>query len=256
MASKLVVNRQKSADSVIAVGEAHAASTQEALTTLLKPHIKKGEAAPSFAAVMTLACDLLESAKDRMVKQDAAHEAELADDAPVRVERDKAAIDLYDELVQIREMLTGAYGSVTQQVFAGPTPQDPVMLSRFSGEVIDALGKVKLPAPRIKGAKLDLGEIASNLNEKRAKLDQHLKAVQREVREAQATLEGKNEAMAAYDEVFAGVASVLSGLLRLAGRRELAAKVRPSTRRPGVTEDSTGESADNAANPAPAPSDT
>ena len=52
---------------------------------------------------------------------------------------------------------------------------------------------------------------------------------------AQATLAKKNQAVEEYDRVFTGVATSLSGLFTLAGERELAEKVRPSTRRPGQT---------------------
>jgi hypothetical protein len=120
-------------------------------------------------------------------------------------------------------------------VFTGPTPEDPVVLSRFAGEVATQLVRIKLPAPRIKGAKLDTAEIASALQELRATLDAQVKDVAREVREAQATLDAKNQARAAYDELFGGAATTLTGLLRLAGKPDLAAKVKPSSRKPGQT---------------------
>ena len=125
--------------------------------------------------------------------------------------------------------------------FIGSTPEDAVVLSRYAGEVTENLGKVKLPASRIKGAKLDVAEIAESLRDKRAQLDQHLKAVRREVREAQKTLDAKNAAVTAYDTTFSGVATVLSGLLRLSGKAELAGKIRPSTRRPGQTAEDAGD---------------
>jgi hypothetical protein len=56
-----------------------------------------------------------------------------------------------------------------------------------------------------------------------------------EVREADATLAAKNGALSAHDLVFAGVANVTSALLKAAGEKELAGKVRPSAKKPGRT---------------------
>ena len=150
--------------------------------------------------------------------------------------------ELSTKLVELREVLTGAYGgATTSTVFSGPTPEDPVVLSRFADEVATAPGRVKLPTPRIKGAKLDPSETAGELRALRAGLDAALKGVAREVREAQATLDAKNQAIAAYDETFGGGSTTLTGLLRMAGKPELAARVRPSSRRPGQTASETGE---------------
>src|SRR4051794_35605651 len=113
MTSMMVVGREKSATSVIAVGDAHAEAAGEALVALVKPQLKKGEAPPPFAALMTLTCDVLGAARDRMVTKDEAHEAELSDDAPVREQRDKATTALYDQLVELREVLTGLFGGPT-----------------------------------------------------------------------------------------------------------------------------------------------
>lgn len=242
MASKQVTDRQKSADSVIAAGETHAEPVQQALADLTKPLLKKGESPPDFGVLVKLSASLLAAAKDRMVKADEAHEIELSDDAPVREARDAAAADLRGALVDLREIIVGAYGqSTAAKLFLGATPEDPVVLSRFAGEVADKLDKTKLPAPRIKGAKLDAAETAASLREKRAQLDKHLEALHREQREAQKTLAAKYAAIPAYDRVFTGVATTLSGLLLLAGEPDLAAKVRPSIRRPGQTAEQAGD---------------
>jgi len=236
MVSRQVTNREKSARAVVAVGETQAEAAGAALGSVLKPHLAKGEALPNLALVMTLVSRALDAAKTQMVEADAAHEAELGDDEPIRRARDEAAQALSDKLIELREVLTGVYGAATAgTVFAGPTPEDPVVLSRFAGEVATQLARVKLPAPRIKGAKLDTAETASTLQEKRATLDTMLKDVARELREAQATLDAKTQAITAYDELFGGAATTLTGLLRLAGKADLAAKVKPSTRRPGQT---------------------
>ena len=56
-----------------------------------------------------------------------------------------------------------------------------------------------------------------------------------EERQAQATLEAKNKAIAVYDHAFSITASLVSTLLNAAGEKELAKRVRPSARRPGQT---------------------
>lgn len=242
MASKQVVDRQRSADSVIAAGETNADLIQAALAEQAKAHLKKGETPPDFAAVVTLSCAMLGAAKARMVDKDEAHQAELGDDAFVREAREEARQALYDQIVTLREMVAGGYGgAVASKILIGATPEDPVMLTRYAGEVADNLEKAKLPAPRFKGATLNIAEIAGSLRDRRAELEQRLKAVQREVREAQQTLDERDRALAAYDATFSGVATVLSGLLRLSGKTELAAKVRPSVRRPGQTAEEAGD---------------
>ncbi len=250
MATKQVMDKQRSADSVVAVGEAHAGSIGAILNALAKPHLKKGEGV-DFTIVARVLAGILEGTKQKMVNADTAHQAELDDDPAVRDARDGAATHLYDHLVSLREMITGAYGgAVTAKLFSGATPEDPVTLSRYAGDLEEKLGAVKFPASRIKGAKLDPGELASGLRDKRAALDGALKAVQREVREAQATLHTKTDAITAYDGTFSGVATTLSGLLTLAGKPELADKVRPSLRRAGVVAE-TGEEPAAPAEPAP-----
>ncbi len=242
MASKVVVDKQKSAESVIAAGETHASATQEALLVILKPHLKKGEVMPDFAAVMRLSCAALEAAKNVMIEKDAEHEAELSDDPEVRARRDAAAAATSEELVSLREVLTGLYGgAIAGKVLPGSTPQDATMLARFAGEAAANLKKAKFPAARVKGAKVDVAELTESLESKSATLTTELKAVQREVREAEATLTAKNEAILAYDEVFMAVANGLQGILKLAGKNDLAARVRPSLRRPGQTADDAGE---------------
>ena len=253
MAAKQVTDREKSATAVVAVGQTQAEAAGVALNKVLKPHRAKGESLPDTGLVMILIARAIEAAKTRMVEADAAHEAELGDDAAIRQARDEAADALSDKLVELREVIVGVYGGATaSSLFSGPAPQDPVVLSRFAGEVATEMDRVKLPAPRVKGAKLDPAETASDLRELRATLDAAIKEVAKEVREAQATLDEKNRALGSYDELFGCGATTLTGLLRMAGKAELAAKVKPSTRRPGQTASDAGDAGTGAPTPVPA----
>ncbi len=69
----------------------------------------------------------------------------------------------------------------------------------------------------------------------RQTLDDTILIVAREVREAQATQSAKDAAMDGFDHFFSIGADVTGSLLRLGGMPEQAAKLCPSTRRPGHT---------------------
>ena len=107
---------------------------------------------PDFGLGMKLFTRKLAADKDAMVACDIAHEDELGDDTGIREARDDSARAVYASLTELREVITGVYGgATTAKVFSGPTPEDPVVLSRFAGEVGSALGRVTFPAPRVPG---------------------------------------------------------------------------------------------------------
>lgn len=241
MPSKQVTDRQKSATSVVAAGETHADLVAVNLQTLLSPYLRDGEVVPDFRVLTRLISRALADANSAMVLADEAHHTELADDAAPRGARDQVAAALYNELTELREWLTGVFGAGVDRRFgfSDLTPRDPVPLERFAGEVTTALATQPLPAPRRTGVTWSPSESIHTLEALRAELRGHLKDVAREVREAHATLIAKNTAMATYDERFICVATALNGLFRLAGHTDLAARVRPSTRRAGQTESDT-----------------
>lgn len=238
MPSKQVIDRQKSANAVIAAGETHAERVAADLDALLSPYLQRGEKMPDLALFTRLITRSLADVRDRMVAADEAHLGELADDGPPREARDDVATELYSELTELREWLTGLYGAAALKRlgFSEATPRDPVHLERFAGEVACALGGKDLPKPRRKGVRWDADETVARIEELREALRGHLKDVAREAREAEATLVAKTAAISAYDERFSRAATALVGVFRLAGHVDLADRVRPSSRRPGQTE--------------------
>lgn len=236
MASKLVTDRQKNAEAVVAVGEIQADAVGKVLGEQHQAYLREGETMPDCALLMRLMVRGLQAHRAELVAADEAHESELADDAPARQARDAKVQTLFGRMVELREVLQGLYGAeAARAIMPYQTPTDPVVLSRFAGEVIAALGAVALPAPRIAGATVDTAALGAELQKLRDELDARLTAVAQEAREAQATQVAKNRAMEAYDRVFAGVATAMNGMLQLAGEHELASRVRPSRRRPGRT---------------------
>ncbi|MCA9651572.1 MAG: hypothetical protein KC501_16765, partial [Myxococcales bacterium] len=237
MPSKLVTDRQKSAAAVIAAARTHGSQAAEAISTTLGPHLAKAEDRPDVELLLELSTRALETAITTLVQADTAHEAELSDDAGPRRQRDELATALYDDLIELKEVATGLLGRGALQPLRleGTTPRDPTVLVRHAEGVIEALRSAELPKSRVRGAKLHTDEWAQRLSEHTEALSSTLGDVARELREAEATLVAKNQALAEHDRTFGDVATLISAVLRMGGQTELAARVRPSPRRPGRT---------------------
>ncbi len=231
MASKMVTDRQKSAEAVAALSQAQSTLLSEVLTQRLR--------VDGSLTVQQLLDRLLQSildARNEMVDRDTVHEAELADDPAARDARDQAARSLASLLVELREIVIGLYGQqIAATVFSSAVPSDPVALERFADAVAAQLQRVSLGTSRVAGAAIDTSSVAQQLQDQRQVLNERLSDVAREVREAQTTLVAKNAAIADYDRTFTGIATIFEGLFILADQKELAARVRPSRRRPGQT---------------------
>ena len=84
---------------------------------------------------------------------------------------------------------------------------------------------------RNKSLKLDPIAAADDLDAHHAALTKSLEDVEQEKREAQITLSAKDGQIARWSVVYSGTADAAAGLFVLAGRPELAEKVRPTARR-------------------------
>lgn len=235
MASKLVASRSKSSTFVASAAKSHAENIQSAARDLLEPHLRKGEKLPDLAFYGELVARALEASAKKMVDADDAHELELADDTAPRDARDKSVQELYSKLVETAEVITGLYGAgATRAVnLDGGTPREAALLVRHATTASKLLRSHDFGKSRVKGASVNGKTTADDLDELVEAVNANLGDVARETREAEATLVKKHAAMSAFDDVFARSATVISALLAFGGQAELAARVRPSTRRPG-----------------------
>ncbi len=239
MASKQVTDRKKSAEAVAAAADTHAARVAKSLEGVLSPLVQTGEQMPDVATLVRLLGRWVATTAAEMAAADEAHVHELSDDEPARQARDSAQEALSDELVDLRVWMTGLFGAsaVRSLGFAAETPRDATALSSFAGEVVKSLREKTFPSPKREGAQFVPTKEANKIDTLRQALDTALKDVAREAREAQGTLITRNTAMSKYDGAFSRAANGLEGLFLTAGEAELAGRVRPSTRRPGQTEE-------------------
>ncbi len=254
MSSKSVTDRSKSVELVTHALRASAVSASTQITGRLKPYLKSGESMPDLALLFELLARGVESHGAAMRKADEAHAAELSDDAEPRSRRDQAHDRTHDAVVEIKEAVGSLFGELWlgKLQLPNPIPQDPVVLERAASDFLGALERTKLPAPKLKGVgAFDASHWKTMLEEPVKTLRASLGDVARETREAEVTLKEKSRAVAAHDAFFSLAAGLGVSLLRLAGEDELAARLRPSGRRPGMVasdEDTTEPT------PSPAPS--
>ena len=237
MASKLVTDREKSTNAVIAAARTHGAVAADAVAQALAGVLEKGEKQPDVGLLLELCTRVLDRSIGQVVATDKANEAELADDAEPRERRDELAATLGADIVELKEIATGILGRAVLRPLRleGNTPRDPVVLLRHAEGVVEALKTAELPKSRVRGARFRAKEWAERLDGTIGGLKAALQDVARETREAEATLVAKNRALAEHDRIFGDVATLVAAVLRMGGEVELAARVRPSSRRPGQT---------------------
>ena len=252
--SKRVANRIAVNSTVSASLQVHGAEVAPELQTLLWP----GGRAPKLdmALLLSQLTALLDQAGTELSEADLAHAAELADDEEPRLARDQAVDGVRDKLLSLRELVVGAYGTTVagslQLSEALPVPA--ALLVQRAKAVSKALRDKRLTTPpKHKSLKLDLDSLADELDALRAPLDAALSDVDREEREAQASLLRKDRATAEWERIYDGVTHMAYGAYILAGRADLAERIEPTARKRGGTEPPPNDPNDGNG-PAPAPS--
>lgn len=258
--SRTVSRRAQAARRVHQSAEAHADTIGARLDA---EFAAAGIAGPPAGDMIRALGDLIMVRVEAMEVADRAHDEELADDAGPRHDRDVAVEALAAAFPTLRNIMAvvGDAALVKRLGLAGRTPRTPDELVQAAKIVHARLTEV--PIPRQEGLAVDPVALAALLAGKIGAVTRALFAVDREVREAEATLQAKHQAIAAYDQTFSGAAAALSALFVLADETDLARRVRPSQRKPGQTadQDDAGEDGEADAGPsvdapeADAPSD-
>ena len=237
MASKGVVDREKSAQSVISSAMSNKGKINEELHKVLESYFPDGEELPDFKRIFDALICLLKEKRDKMVVAYNAHMLEQKEDRAARITRNERIVELYNALVVLRGMVSNMYDGPSGELlrFSGKTPKEPLALDIFAQEVVIALRIDSLPEPKVLGTSIDTGFWADKIEALRVRLNNSVENLGNELRQSEQTMITKNQAVADYDEYFARTANALVGLFRLAGEKELAKRVRPSTRKPGRT---------------------
>jgi len=197
----------------------------------------------------------LRESTTRLQDADQTHTAELADDDGYRKNRDGAVGALRGIFISLRAALTNNYGPEVASAYgvASPLPDDAQTLLHSAGTVEKILRERPLTEPPIiKGLFVDRILVADDLKAAAESVKKAIADVEREKREAQATLDKKNIEIDAWAKRYPPIAEIVSQLFALAGRHSLADRVKPTTRRRAGLPEETDLPQDTPA-PAPAP---
>lgn len=240
MPSKQVTDRSRSSGIVGTNGETYATEVGERTNAQLSPFARDGEVVPDTALLLRLMARMLASKTTALEQADRAHEAEISDDAQPRAERDEAESELRKTTVEFRDAINAKYGDVGLRVMGlyEPPPKSPAPLTKYARNLHAALldASRTLTGSARRGVQLDRAEMAAELLPTIERLESALQAVSQEAAELNLTQTAKDRAIEENDRVFACVANVAEALLTLADRKDLADRVRPSKRKPGIVE--------------------
>lgn len=228
---KMSADRLRSAAQVLAAVRTHG----PALEAQLRAQFAVADLA--ITPILTAIATSIEAAAGGLEAANAAHQAELDDDHAPRAERDARAAAVYEAIVQLRQAVGGMYGPAAVKALGqtGTLTQRPDRLVTTAKGLLEQVPRV-LPEQAPRFVHIDPEQLVAPLREPTEALATALMAVERERREAEATLIARDAAMDAHDAAFGRGAAALAGLFRLAGMDAHAARVRPSRRRPGQVE--------------------
>jgi hypothetical protein len=257
--SKMAANRLAVSATVTSSATVHGGELAEALHTALFPD---GPQKPDLTLKFLGALGgFLDRAAAEVEAADLAHASELLDDEEPRQRRDAALPELTAVLLGQRGTLDTLYGPQTTRVYGlteALPAQAPQLLQRARSVAKQLRDNPITAKPLRKGLTIKASELADELEESIAKLSAALTDVQRETREAQLTLERKNQAAGNWQAAYQGVTYTFYGLYLLAGRKDLAERIEPTARRrAGLPEpEDTEGRPDPAPTPGPAPTPT
>lgn len=231
--SKQVENRIRTSQHVMTAAKTH----RDQLADILAERAKKAQGAntsitkEAIKAVFDFLVDDLHHAVTFMDDAEARVVAERADDVYLRDKRDTATTNLQSAMVRVRSMVLDALGEKGLATYglSGETPRITRDLLTHAATASKLMQETPFHVT-VDGVTFDSAAMATTLASKVNAVEQALNDMAREEQELVNELGHRHTAITQWVDVHQGVADTLTGLFRLAGRKDLADRVRPSSR--------------------------
>ncbi len=233
MANKMVTDRSAEASLLSAASATFMREVSPALNDVLSPFVGEGETAPDLTTLPVLASRLVDDRNERLIEADKANIDANSELIEPRKRRNEALSQASSTMYRTRDICRGLYGpELTATIIPDDRriPKRPKAFLHMGEHVLERLRDVerKLPATTLFGIELERLELSSNFEVDLEELSGALNEVDLKSREAEITQAAKDEAMREFDVTFRAAIKLLEASAILAGKSELAGRVRPT----------------------------
>ncbi len=235
---KTITDRIRSCQAVLWALDTYGDRLVDVLGKTLSPLLDPDQTLP-FTTDLDLFRKQLLASRDRMVATDRAYRDQRARESLARGRRNARVKDVNRHVVDLRRAFDGLFRpeKLAELGFARRTPQVPGELLEQASHLATRLAvpNLDLSGARVGELKLHPGQIAE-LAEATELLRLALDQLAGDIRQTEALKLAKDDTLADFNRWFLWIARTVESLCHLAGLDEVAKRVRPSGRRPGLTE--------------------
>ncbi len=238
--SKRISDRLDSGRTVLGVLSTARSTLIEKLGELYGPWLDE-PSSPPFSSLLRAFHGRLSECRDHLAETAQRHLDVLSRTDELNRRSDEANDRLAAAMSAMRMTFRGVYGCAQLAHFGFPdrAPRRPRALLEASRELRRCLAdpELELPPSRVPDYDLDCPQLACNIEPSIDALGETLDAVQEHQQSVQESESVQGRALAEYNEAFVQIARTLESWLRMARLDDVADRVRPSRRRPGVVLD-------------------
>lgn len=235
MIPRAIVHRQKSAAGLKAALNVHRTEAAEGVARQLEQETGPDLPLPDLEGFQLLLRKRLERARRELLAADELHHERKLRLRSLRHDRTEIQKDLRRLVHRLRLGVEAVYGVGSSGRILGhhgPTPRDPVVLSRAVKRILRQLPQG--PPPHLEalpGTHLDAAAWIPLLEEPLARLEFVLHRIAHQKQEVVSALVAKNRAQAEYDHLEGTTRRMLRELYRYAGMEDVAESLHPRRRR-------------------------